>query len=88
MPMSVKESPELVTSGPYRSVRHPIYSGILLAMFGSALATGVTWLIAFVFFGIYFVISSRAEERLMARQFPEDYPVYRARTKAMIPFVW
>jgi len=88
MPMSVKEDPELVTTGPYRYVRHPIYSGMLLAMLGSALASGVLWLIVFVFFGTYFVISARAEERLMLRQFPEEYPEYRAKTKAIVPFVW
>jgi protein-S-isoprenylcysteine O-methyltransferase Ste14 len=87
MPMSVKEDPELVTTGPYGYVRHPIYSGILLAMLGSALASGVVWLIVFVFSGAYFGISARAEERLMLRQFPKEYPAYRARTRAIVPFV-
>ncbi len=86
--MSVKEDPELVTTGPYRYVRHPIYSGILLALLGSALANGILWLIVFVFFGTCFAIAARAEERLMLRQFPAEYPRYRARTKAIVPFVW
>ncbi|HUE05561.1 MAG TPA: isoprenylcysteine carboxylmethyltransferase family protein [Bryobacteraceae bacterium] len=88
MPMSVKEDPELVTTGPYRYVRHPIYSGILLAMLGSALVSGVPWLVVFVCYGIYFAISARAEERLILREFPQEYPKYRAATKAIIPFVW
>ena len=88
LPMSVKENPELVTTGPYRYVRHPIYSGMLLAMLGSALASGVLWLILFIVFGTFFVIAARSEERLMLRQFPAEYPEYRARTKAIIPFVW
>lgn len=41
MPTSTKEDPELVTSGPYRTIRHPIYTGILLAMIGSAIAVTV-----------------------------------------------
>lgn len=95
MPMSVKEDPELVTTGPYRYVRHPIYSGILLAVLGSALVGGGIWLVLFIFFGIYLAIAgiylaiaARAEERLMLRQFPSEYPAYRAGTKAIVPFVW
>ncbi|HEX3744055.1 MAG TPA: isoprenylcysteine carboxylmethyltransferase family protein [Bryobacteraceae bacterium] len=88
MPMSVKEDPELVTSGPYRYVRHPIYAGLLLALLGSALVSGALWLMIFAILGGYFVLAARAEERLMLRQFPEQYAAYRARTKVMIPFVY
>ena len=87
MPMTEKDEPELVTSGPYRFVRHPIYSGILLAILGSALATTLYWLIAFVALGIYFVYSARVEERLMTCSFPSAYPSYKAHTKMLIPFV-
>ncbi|HEY2183379.1 MAG TPA: methyltransferase, partial [Xanthobacteraceae bacterium] len=45
MPMTRKERPELVTSGPYAYVRHPIYTGILVAVFGSAIGTSPFWLI-------------------------------------------
>ena len=88
MPMSLKEDPELVTSGPYRYIRHPIYSGILLGMLASSLAGGLIWLLLAVVFGTIFAIAARAEERLMLQQFPEQYAQYRARTKAMIPFIW
>jgi len=88
MPMSLKESPELVTSGPYRFIRHPIYSGILLALLGSALVSGIVWFILFLFFGTYFVLASRGEERLMTRQFPNHYPQYMKRTKALVPFFY
>ena len=88
MPASLKENPELVTTGPYRFVRNPIYSGILLAMFATALIASNAWFIAFILFGIYFICASRAEEKIMATAFPDTYPAYRARTKMLIPFVW
>ncbi len=87
MPMTTKDEPELVTSGPYRLVRHPIYSGILLAMLGTALATNIYWLIALAVVGAYFLYSARVEERLMTTTFPGAYPGYRAHTKMLIPFV-
>src|SRR5215469_2998590 len=46
MPMSEKADPELVTTGPYRRIRHPIYTGIILAMIGTAIAVSPYWLIA------------------------------------------
>jgi protein-S-isoprenylcysteine O-methyltransferase Ste14 len=87
MPMSEKDEPELVTSGPYRYVRHPIYSGLLLAMLGTALATNLWWLIALVAIGGYFVYSATVEERMLTSAFPAAYPTYRAGTKMLIPFV-
>jgi protein-S-isoprenylcysteine O-methyltransferase Ste14 len=87
MPMTQKDEPELVTSGPYRLVRHPIYSGILLAMLGTSLATNVYWLIALAVIGAYFVYSARVEERLLAASFPSTYEGYRMKTKMLIPFV-
>jgi protein-S-isoprenylcysteine O-methyltransferase Ste14 len=87
MPMTRKESPELVTGGPYAYVRHPIYTGILIATFGSAIGTSPFWLIPFVLLGIYFVYSARKEEKLMMEQFPEQYPQYMSRTKMLVPFV-
>jgi protein-S-isoprenylcysteine O-methyltransferase Ste14 len=87
MPMTTKEEPELVTSGPYRLVRHPIYSGILLALIGTSLATDLYWLVIAAVMGAYFLYSARVEERLMAAAFPAAYPHYRARTKMLIPFV-
>ena len=86
MPMSKKENPELVTTGPYRFIRHPIYTGMLLAMIGSA-AGNVYWLLVFVVSGVYFVYSARQEEKLMAQEFPEEYPSYMCRTKMLMPFV-
>lgn len=87
MPMSLKQDPELVTNGPYRLIRHPIYTGILVAMLGSALANSIYWLIALPVLGAYFVYSAITEERLMVRQFPKTYPNYKKRTKMLLPFV-
>jgi protein-S-isoprenylcysteine O-methyltransferase Ste14 len=87
MPMTEKQEPELVTSGPYRLIRHPIYTGILLAMLGTGLAADVRWLVPFAISAGYFVYSARVEEGLMAASFPATYSAYRKRTKMLIPFV-
>ncbi|HXB66243.1 MAG TPA: isoprenylcysteine carboxylmethyltransferase family protein [Solirubrobacteraceae bacterium] len=87
MPMTRKDEPELVTSGPYRLVRHPIYSGILLGVLGTALATNLYWLIALAVMGSYFIYSARVEEKLMIAEFPSAYAGYRASSKMLIPFV-
>ena len=87
LPMSLRQDHELVTSGPYAYVRHPIYTGIMLAMIGSALALGLIWLVLFAITFVYFIFSARTEESMMVAQFPEAYPDYRRRTKMLIPFV-
>ena len=87
MPMSLKEGHELVTTGPYSYIRHPIYTGMLLALLGSALVTGTIWLAVSAAIGVYCVYSARTEEQLMTREFPEQYEEYKRRTKRFIPFV-
>ena len=87
MPMSQKADPELVTTGPYGKIRHPIYSGIILGMAGSAIAVSAYWLIAVAILGAYFLVSAVVEERTMARLFPAAYPPYRRATKILIPYV-
>jgi protein-S-isoprenylcysteine O-methyltransferase Ste14 len=85
---TIKEGHELVEFGPYRLVRHPIYSGLLLAVLGSALAGGEVRHAFIVLVAILAVsLKMRIEETLMMRQFPEAYADYRTRTKALIPFV-
>ena len=87
-PMTRKLEPELVTSGPYRLVRHPIYSGILVAGVGTAVALGWQWLIVVAVAGIYFVYSATVEERYMAEQFPDTYPTYKHATKMLLPLIF
>ncbi|HEY1836418.1 MAG TPA: isoprenylcysteine carboxylmethyltransferase family protein [Rhizomicrobium sp.] len=88
MPMARKENPELITTGPYAVIRHPIYTGFLLAMLGSALGESIVWLVPFAIAGLYFTASAFREEKTMAEQFPEQYAAYRARTKMLVPFVF
>jgi protein-S-isoprenylcysteine O-methyltransferase Ste14 len=88
MPMSQKADPELVTTGPYSSIRHPIYSGIILAMIGTTIAVSLYWLVAVVLLGAYFVYSAFMEERFMADRFPDSYPEYKRSTKMLIPFIF
>jgi protein-S-isoprenylcysteine O-methyltransferase Ste14 len=87
MPMSQKADPELVTTGPYGRIRHPIYSGIILAMVGTAIAVGPYWLIAVAIIGAYLLFSAVIEERTMAKLFPAAYPPYKRATKMLIPYI-
>jgi protein-S-isoprenylcysteine O-methyltransferase Ste14 len=86
-PGTQRTDTQLVTSGPYGFVRHPIYSGVLLMMIGTAIAMVPLWWIIVAAAGFYFFYSARAEERFMAERFPDEYPVYRSRTKMFLPFV-
>jgi protein-S-isoprenylcysteine O-methyltransferase Ste14 len=85
MPMSRKEHPELVTSGPYAYIRHPIYTGLILAMLGSAIGVNIYWALMLIPVGAYFVLSARQEESVMLQQFPEQYAAYMARTGMLVP---
>ena len=87
MPMTEKTEPELVTSGPYRFVRHPIYSGLLLAVLGTILVTNLIGLIILPILGAFFFHSALVEEKNLTAAFPAAYPGYQARTKRLIPFV-
>jgi protein-S-isoprenylcysteine O-methyltransferase Ste14 len=87
MPMTQRAEPELVTSGPYRFVRHPIYSGLILGMVGTALATNLLGLIIAVVLVAYFYYSASVEEKNLIATFPAAYPAYRTATKMLIPFV-
>lgn len=87
-PMSEKVDPELVTTGPYRRVRHPIYTGIIVAMVGTAVAVSWYWLIAVALLGPYFVYSAITEEHYMTGLFPDAYPEYKRSSKMLVPFLF
>jgi protein-S-isoprenylcysteine O-methyltransferase Ste14 len=87
-PMSEKIDPELITTGPYRWIRNPIYTGLILAGIGTALAVSPYWLILVAIVGGYFVYSAVVEQRYMTTRFPDTYPAYRDSTKMLIPYVF
>lgn len=84
----LKQDHELIQKGPYRFVRHPIYTGILLLLLGTALATGR----AACFVGFVIAVGSlwvklKFEESFMVTNFGDEYIEYKSRVKALIPFV-
>jgi protein-S-isoprenylcysteine O-methyltransferase Ste14 len=86
--VTLKEGHELVERGPYRFVRHPIYTGILTMFFATALALGhVVGFAATLLTFASFWIKLCDEEQLMLQQFPHRYAAYRRRVKRIIPFV-
>ncbi len=87
--VTVKQNHELVKSGPYSIVRHPIYLGLLLAMSGSALAFGEVHSFLALLSGFAgFKLKSVTEEKFMRGQFREAYAQYQREVKGLIPFVW
>jgi protein-S-isoprenylcysteine O-methyltransferase Ste14 len=86
--VTLKEDHELIQRGPYALVRHPIYTALFTMLLGSAMAYGqYETAVIFVVAVVVFTIKMRAEERLMTEAFPDEYPEYRRRVKAIIPFI-
>ena len=86
--VTLKEGHELVEHGPYRFVRHPIYTGILTMFFATALALGhLSGFAGALLTFASFWVKLCDEEKLMLQQFPERYAAYRLRAKRIIPFV-
>lgn len=86
---AVKEGHELVTTGPYRFIRHPIYTGMLTAIIGSELASfSPVWFFFFIVMGTTILYRVPVEERMMLQTFPGEYPAYKESTNALIPFIW
>lgn len=86
--VTFKQGHELIKTGPYRFVRHPIYTGLLVMGLGTAIEIGALrcWPGLGVA-GIGFWIKLRQEERLLLRHFPDAYPAYQKQVKALVPFV-
>jgi protein-S-isoprenylcysteine O-methyltransferase Ste14 len=87
--VTLKSGHELVHTGPYHWVRHPIYTGLLTAILGGVLAQGTLqgW-IAVALMTAGFVRKLRIEERVLCQQFPLEYPRYRAQVAALIPGIY
>lgn len=86
--VQLKQEHELITIGPYRLVRHPIYTGLLLLFLGNAVMVG-DWrgLLAVAIVLASFWRKLRLEEVWLTEHFGEPYRLYQARTKALIPGV-
>jgi protein-S-isoprenylcysteine O-methyltransferase Ste14 len=86
--VQLKQDHELIVRGPYSIVRHPIYTGLLLAFLGSAIAVG-EWraLLATAIVGISFWYKLRQEERWLCELFGDQYRDFMRRVKALIPWV-
>jgi len=86
--VTLKEDHQLVERGPYRLVRHPIYTGILLMYVATAIVLGhlAGCIGVVIVFGSFWIKLIR-EERVMLNQFPDEYTAYRQRVKRLIPFV-
>ena len=86
--VTVKQDHELIVAGPYAWVRHPIYTGLLLAFAGTALARG-EWrgVLAVVIASLALWRKLRLEERWMEEQFGEQYRRYKQRVAALVPLI-
>ena len=85
--VTLKQDHELITTGPYAFVRHPIYTGLLLAFLGSAIARG-QWrgllAVALIFVGLWRKLT--LEEKWMREHFGDSYAAYSRRVRALIPY--
>ena len=81
--VTFKQGHELIRTGPYRFVRHPIYTGLLLMGLGTALDFGRLrcWLAVPLMAGAFW-IKLKQEERLLRRHFPQEYPIYSRRVSS------
>jgi protein-S-isoprenylcysteine O-methyltransferase Ste14 len=86
--VTIKEEHELIQNGPYAIVRHPIYSGFLLAILGTAIVHGeLRSLLALPLATLGWTFKLRMEESFMTQQFGSVYLDYKRRVKALVPFV-
>ena len=86
--VAFKEDHELITTGLYHYVRHPIYTGVLLMILATALSVGTLSAgIGFVIIVLGLWFKLRAEEEILTKHFPKEYSAYKDRTKALIPYI-
>ncbi len=84
--VAIREGHELVCSGPYRLVRHPIYTGGAIAVAG-CVVVGAQWrgLVGFVLILATLIWKSRLEERWLSELFGDSYAAYRSKVPALVP---
>jgi protein-S-isoprenylcysteine O-methyltransferase Ste14 len=86
--VTVKEQHELIRTGPYAYVRHPIYTGLISAALGTSIASGtVRAVLGLVIIAASLVRKLRTEEIFMSETFPGEYQRYRTQVPALIPFL-
>jgi protein-S-isoprenylcysteine O-methyltransferase Ste14 len=85
----LKEGHRLIRTGPYRFARHPLYTGFLTAVLGSAIAGGTIWALGgFVLVLIGILIKMRREEALLTGEFGDEYTRFKQETAALLPFIY
>jgi protein-S-isoprenylcysteine O-methyltransferase len=86
--VTIKQNHELIQRGPYQIVRHPIYTGILIALLGTAFIYGITrCFVGIPIVALGFWLKLQIEEQFMLQQFGAQYADYRQQVRALIPFV-
>jgi protein-S-isoprenylcysteine O-methyltransferase Ste14 len=86
--VTIKQNHELIQRGPYQIVRHPIYTGILMALLGTAFIYGITrCFVGIPIVALGFWLKLQIEEQFMLQQFGAQYADYRQQVRALIPFV-
>jgi protein-S-isoprenylcysteine O-methyltransferase Ste14 len=87
--VTLKQDHTLVRSGPYRIVRHPIYTGLLVALLGTAIVLGeLRCFIGVILAAIAWKMKSMNEEALMVEEFGDQYTRYRLQVKGLVPYLW
>jgi protein-S-isoprenylcysteine O-methyltransferase Ste14 len=88
--LEIREDHSLITTGIYRSIRHPMYAAIFLQNIGQALIAA-NWIVGpfnLCAFGLLFSFRLVPEERMMLEHFGRDYEIYMKQSKRLIPLVW
>jgi len=86
--ITLKEGHRLIRTGPYRFVRHPIYTGFITGILGVAITVGrVRGLVALIVVVAAYLVKMRREEAALSTQFGEEYEQFRREVPALIPFI-
>ncbi len=87
--IDIKQEHELITTGVYGYVRHPIYTGILLMAAGTVIYTDrIGMVIFFLILLSFFLFKSKEEEEILTKHFGEEYSAYKKRVKKIIPYIY